>query len=65
MQGLGRVEPSKLEEVDGAKLAMGPPKNTKVDNKGGYTLQYNEFIVYNTNQIKMKYLARVKFNYKY
>jgi len=65
VQGLGRVEPSKLEEVGGAKLAMGPPKNTKVDNKGGYTLQYNEFIVYNTNQIKMKYLARVKFNYKY
>jgi len=65
VQGLGRVEPSRDEEVAGAKLAMGPPKNTKVDNKGGYTLQYNEYIVYNTNQIKMKYLARVKFNYKY
>jgi len=65
VHGLGKVEPSTHEEVSGAKLAMGPPRNTKVDNKGGYTLQYNEFIVYNTNQIKMKYLAKVKFNYKY
>ena len=40
-------------------------RKTAVDNKKGYTLQYNEYIVYNTNQIKMKYLAKIKFNHKY
>jgi len=28
------------------------------------SLLYNEFIVYDTNQIKMRYLVRTKFNYK-
>ena len=40
-------------------------RKTNVDNAKGFTLQYNEFIVYNTNQIKMKYLAKIKFNHKY
>lgn len=29
------------------------------------TLLYNEYIVYNTEQIKMRYVIQVKFNYKY
>ena len=62
---MGKVEPSSTKEVGGVKLSMGPPRNTNRENKGGYTLNYNEYIVYNTNQIKMKYLAKVKFNYKY
>merc|ERR1719187_2777238 len=65
VHGLGKVEPSGSEVLGGAKLAMGPPRNTKVENKRGYTLNYNEYIVYDTRQIKMKYLAKVKFNYKY
>ena len=63
--GMGKVEPSSTKEVGGVKLSMGPPRNTNRENKEGYTLNYNEYIVYNTNQIKMKYLAKVKFNYKY
>jgi poly [ADP-ribose] polymerase len=39
---------------------MGPAINTDKD----YTLNYNEFIVYNTEQIKMRYLAKIKFNFK-
>ncbi|KAK3842766.1 MAG: poly polymerase catalytic domain-containing protein [Linnemannia gamsii] len=31
----------------------------------GYRLQYNEFIVYNTSQIKMRYLIKMKFDYSY
>ena len=42
-----------------------PAKKTKISEVGGYTLNYNEFIVYDTEQIKMKYLAKIKFNYKY
>ena len=65
VQGMGRVEPAGYEEMDnGLKIPVGPPKDTKVVNKKGYTLNYNEFIVYDTKQIKMKYLAKVKFNYK-
>lgn len=29
------------------------------------SLLYNEYIVYNTDQVKMKYLLRVDFQYKY
>jgi len=38
------------------QIPCGRPKN--LTNTGGYG--YNEFIVYNTNQIKMKYLVKVK-----
>jgi len=64
--GQGKTIPSTEVDCDaGLKLPQGPPKKTAVDNKKGYTLQYNEYIVYNTNQIKMKYLAKIKFNHKY
>ncbi len=29
------------------------------------SLQYNEFIVYDTRQIKLRYLVQLKFKYKY
>ena len=48
--------------LEGCKVPLGPDEPVKLN--GGY-LQYNEYIVYNTNQIKMKFLFRVKFNYKY
>merc|ERR1712133_236067 len=64
VMGMGRVEPAGYETLDnGLQIPMGPSKNPKVDNKKGYTLNYNEFIVYDTKQIKMKYLAKIKFNY--
>ena len=37
------------------------PYGKIVNNKEGH-MGYNEFIVYNTNQIKMKYLVKVKLN---
>jgi poly [ADP-ribose] polymerase len=44
------------------QIPVGPPEDTKVVNKRGFTLNYNEFIVYDTKQIKMKYLEKIKFN---
>ena len=65
VMGRGKVEPTKLETINnGLKLPMGPAQDTDVSNMAGYHLQYNEFIVYDTKQIKMKYLAKIKFNYK-
>ncbi len=46
-------------------VPMGKPVDTKVVNPHGYTLNYNEFIVYDVKQIKMKYLVKVKFNFKW
>jgi len=65
VQGMGRVEPAEYVKMEnGLEIPVGPPQDTKVVNKKGYTLNYNEFIVYDTKQIKMKYLAKIKFNYK-
>ena len=65
VMGLGRVEPSQYEKLEsGLELPMGPAKNTDINKVKGYTLNYNEFIVYDTKQIKMKYLAKIRFNYK-
>ena len=49
---------------DDLSLTMGPAKNTKVAKMKGYTLNYNEFIVYDTRQIKMKFLAKIRFDFK-
>ena len=43
---------------------MGPAKETAVAKMKGYTLNYNEFIVYDTRQIKMRYLAKIRFDFK-
>lgn len=63
-KGCGLTAPPEktYKDLEGCKVPMGP--GAKVTINGGY-LQYNEYIVYNTNQIKMKFLFRVKFNYKY
>lgn len=49
---------------DGCIVPLGKPKDTGVDNPSGYTLNYNEFIVYDVSQVKLKYLVKVKFNFK-
>ena len=49
---------------NGTLVPVGKSKDTGVKNPSGYTLNYNEFIVYDTKQIKMKYLVKVKFNFK-
>jgi poly [ADP-ribose] polymerase len=44
---------------------MGPGEPTTVKNpKGGYSLNYNEYIVYDTKQVRMRYLIKLKFLFK-
>ena len=50
---------------NGTLVPNGKLVNTGVKNPSGYTLNYNEFIVYDTNQIRMKYLVKVQFDFKY
>ena len=60
-KGIGRTFPgSTVTRPDGLKVPLGKPTTgTVVDQQT--VLLYNEFIVYDVNQIKMKYLVRVKF----
>ena len=46
---------------DGVLIPMGRGVNANVQHS---SLLYNEYIVYNTDQIKIKYLLRVEFDYK-
>lgn len=56
IQGLGKWEPSSFTMVDGVKIPNGPLTEK---NKGTY-LKYNEFVVYDINQIFSRYLITVK-----
>ncbi|XP_028834041.1 poly [ADP-ribose] polymerase 2 isoform X2 [Denticeps clupeoides] len=65
-KGLGQTSPDPNNFVtldDGVKVPMGPGVNTGVGQNGGYNLLYNEFIVYNPAQTRMRYLLRVRFNF--
>ena len=61
--GKGKTEPNKKTWItmdNGCIIPVGKPK---VDHSFVGALLYNEMIVYNTNQIKMRYLVKLKFNY--
>ncbi|TRY98940.1 hypothetical protein DNTS_016995 [Danionella cerebrum] len=64
-KGLGQTAPDPKNGVklNGVTVPMGPTVKTGVGQKGGYSLLYNEYIVYNPSQIQMKYLLRVQFNF--
>ena len=46
---------------DGVIIPMGPSESTNVVNPKGYTLNYNEYIVYDPQQVRMRYLIQLKF----
>ncbi|KAH0626286.1 hypothetical protein JD844_001196 [Phrynosoma platyrhinos] len=64
-KGLGKLAPSldNSATLYGAVVPLGPPIETGVLNPHGYTLNYNEFIVYDPRQVRMKYLLKVRFNF--
>ncbi|KAF1384101.1 hypothetical protein PFLUV_G00138780 [Perca fluviatilis] len=64
-KGLGQTGPDPKNSVnlDGVTVPMGPGVKTGVGQNNCYSLLYNEFIVYNPAQTRMRYLLRVKFNY--
>ena len=52
----GFTDNSVLVLPNGVKISQGTMKVTEVNNQ----LQYNEFIVYNTQQVRMRYLVQIK-----
>ncbi|KAJ8336518.1 hypothetical protein SKAU_G00377380 [Synaphobranchus kaupii] len=64
-KGLGQTgpDPKNTVTLDGAAVPMGPGLKTGVGLSGGYSLLYNEFVVYSPAQTQMRYLLRVQFNY--
>ncbi|XP_054623017.1 poly [ADP-ribose] polymerase 2 isoform X2 [Dunckerocampus dactyliophorus] len=66
-KGVGQTGPDPKNSVtlNGVTVPMGPGvKTAAVAGRGsGYSLLYNEFIVYNPAQTRMRYLLRIKFNY--
>uniref|UniRef100_UPI001ED80A29 poly [ADP-ribose] polymerase 2 n=1 Tax=Scatophagus argus TaxID=75038 RepID=UPI001ED80A29 len=64
-KGLGQTGPDPKNSVtlDGVTVPMGPCVKTGVGKRNSYSLLYNEFIVYDPAQTRMRYLLRVGFNY--
>ncbi len=63
-KGVGRWAPEEKEAIhldDGTLVPLGKLKDTKISDS---SLIYNEYIVYNVDQVRMRYLVRLKFNYK-
>jgi hypothetical protein len=61
-KGMGKYEPnpkSNLVLEDGLIV----PNGSWMDTKRKTSLLYNEFIVYDVSQIKMKYMLKLKFDY--
>ncbi|XP_042562084.1 poly [ADP-ribose] polymerase 2 isoform X2 [Clupea harengus] len=65
-KGLGQTapDPENFVTLDDMTVPMGPGMKTGVGQSGGYSLLYNEFIVYNPAQTRMRYLLKVQFNYQ-
>ncbi|KAJ3046051.1 Poly [ADP-ribose] polymerase 2 [Rhizophlyctis rosea] len=62
--GVGRNLPDPKEAVkleDGVHVPTGKPIRATEDAP---SLEYNEFIVYRLDQVKIRYLLKVKFNYR-
>ncbi|KAK6755153.1 hypothetical protein RB195_013873 [Necator americanus] len=62
VQGLGKTEPNPSEAIkseEGYTIPLGKPVDANQDKK--CTLLYNEFIVYDVNQIRIRYVVRTKF----
>ncbi|GFU18581.1 poly polymerase 2 [Nephila pilipes] len=61
--GMGRIVPTDFQTGIlslNAKVPVGPLKEYPLAHD---TLKYNEYVVYDVNQVKPKYLLRVKFNF--
>ncbi|XP_021313014.1 poly [ADP-ribose] polymerase 2 isoform X1 [Sorghum bicolor] len=63
-KGVGQTAPDMVESKitdDGVVVPLGKPKQ-EPSKRGG--LRYNEYIVYNVDQIRMRYVLLVNFNFK-
>ncbi|XP_062510028.1 poly [ADP-ribose] polymerase 2-like [Corticium candelabrum] len=67
VMGKGRIAPdpgNRHTMSDGCVVPLGPTCDTKVHNPHGYTLDCNEYVIYDVKQIKMRYLVKLRFNFK-
>lgn len=66
VKGIGRTypDPNEVHTLDGSgvKVPIGKPIE---DSKIVSDLLYNEYIVYDTAQVNIKYLFKLKFNFKH
>ncbi|KAF9963545.1 Poly [ADP-ribose] polymerase 2 [Modicella reniformis] len=63
-KGCGLSYPDEAHDVnidDGLRVQAGPLKSGS--RGAGFRLQYNEYIVYDVSQVKMRYLLKMKFSY--
>ena len=63
VKGVGRNEPDPNDihiTEDGVKVPYGEETKSRVRNS---ELVYNEYIVYDVDQVKIKYLVKVNFTY--
>lgn len=60
IHGQGYYCPANYQQIDGLKT----PSCGWIISTQAIRLIYNEFIVYNPNQVKIKYLFKMKFNFK-
>jgi poly [ADP-ribose] polymerase len=62
VRGVGKTEVGEYEILnDYLKCPVGGLRSSGVEDT---SLLYNEFIVYDVDQVKMKYLVKLKFNEK-
>uniref|UniRef100_A0A914ZJZ2 Poly [ADP-ribose] polymerase n=2 Tax=Parascaris TaxID=6254 RepID=A0A914ZJZ2_PARUN len=64
VMGLGAMGPDpngNLTLEDGCVVPYGQPIALEANKAQGCTLNYNEYVVYNTNQIRIRYLVEVDF----
>ncbi|CAF4932607.1 unnamed protein product, partial [Rotaria sp. Silwood1] len=65
--GLGSIAPNLKNAItldDDVVVPMGPVESTNVVDPKGYSLNYNEYIVYDTKQVRIRYLIKLKFLFK-
>jgi len=63
---VGKTYPPRTSFIDlnGVQVPMGPAMHEPADKTQHYALLYNEFIVYDVKQVRLRYLLRVNFKYR-
>ncbi|XP_031628011.1 poly [ADP-ribose] polymerase-like isoform X2 [Contarinia nasturtii] len=60
VKGCGEIYPSEFGTIDGIKVATGGLRKAEFQT----SLKYNEYVVYDIAQAKMKYLVKLKYHFK-
>ncbi|VDP89906.1 unnamed protein product [Echinostoma caproni] len=66
VKGVGRMEPDSktwYRTEDQLTIPIGKLISVPGRDPDTHTLQFNEYIVYNPRQVRLRYLLKVKFNF--